>query len=392
MKHIFLTFAGIVAVCSGVFPQKNTDKILAEIERNNTTLSALRKSAEAEKIGNKTAIYLQNPEVAFNYLWGSPTIIGNRTDLSISQTFDFPTAYGLKKQISDRKNEQIGFEFQKQQKSLLLQARNLCIDLLYSNALKSELTKRLTGARQIADSYKAKFDLGETNVLEYNKAQLNLLNLNREMENIEIDRNTLLLELASLNGGQPIDFQDSIFQEIVISSDFEQWYVMAEQNNPLLGWLKKEIEISRKQVKLISAMALPKFRTAYMSETVVGEKFQGITVGLTIPMWENKNSVKLMKSRAIALESITTDNKLQFYYHLKSIHTKTISLRKNYEEYRANLTRFDNSEFLKRALDKGEISLINYFVELSFYYENVNKLLESERELHKSNAELMQYQ
>ncbi|NOU46717.1 MAG: TolC family protein [Bacteroidales bacterium] len=392
MKHIFLTFAGIVAVCSGAFPQKSIDKILAEIDKNNTTLSALRKSAEADKIGNKTAIYLQNPEVTFNYLWGSPTIIGNRTDFSISQSFDFPLAYSLKNQISDQKNEQIEFEFQRQYKSLLLKARNICLDLVYSNALKSELTKRLASARLIADSFKAKFDLGETNVLEYNKAQLNLLNLYREMENIEIERKTLLSELAGLNGGQPIDFQDSIYLEPVISSDFEQWYIMAEQNNPVLGWLKKELEISQKQVKLTTAMGLPKFKTAYMSETVVGEKFQGITVGLTIPMWENKNGVKLMKSKTIALESITFDNKLQFYNHLKSIHSKTISIRKNLEEYRTNLTRFDNSEFLKTALDKGEISLINYIVELSLYYENVNMSLALERELHKSYAELMQYQ
>ncbi|MBK6964392.1 MAG: hypothetical protein IPH20_10765 [Bacteroidales bacterium] len=45
---------------------------MSNIERNNTTLSALRKSVEAEKLGNRTGIYLQNPEAGFNYLWGVP--------------------------------------------------------------------------------------------------------------------------------------------------------------------------------------------------------------------------------------------------------------------------------------------------------------------------------
>ena len=86
-----------------------------EIEKNNTTLSALRKNTEAEKVGNKTGIYLQNPEVEFHYLWGNPSVLGNRTDISIKQTFDFPTAYRYKSQISNARNDQVELEYQKQQ-------------------------------------------------------------------------------------------------------------------------------------------------------------------------------------------------------------------------------------------------------------------------------------
>ena len=43
------------------------------------------------------------------------------------------------------------------------------------------------------------------------------------------------------------------------------------------------------------------------------------------------------------------------------------------------------------ALDKGEISLIDYILELSIYYESVNKLLEQEKYLNKILAKLNQY-
>ena len=390
MKRIILIIS-ISALSYHLIAQNTVDQVLAEVEKNNTTLIAIRKSVDAEKIGNKTGIFLQNPELAFNYLWGSPSVIGNRSDFSVSQTFDFPTSYGYKNQISDLKNEQTELEYQKQLMDIRLKTSLVCFDLIYANALQEELTKRVDYAKSIAKSYQLKFEKGETNILEYNKAQLNLLNVSKELESIEIERNALLAELTGLNGGNTVDFNVSSFQIPELPADFEQWYVLAEQKNPTFSWLKKEIEISQKQTGLNRAMSLPKLQTGYMSESVVGQQFQGVTVGLTIPLWENKNKVKYAEANSQALKSIAADNKIQFYNHLKAVHTKTIALQKNVNEYRSSLLTFDSSELSKKALDQGEISLIDYLMDFSFYYESLNKLLELERDLNKTMAELKRY-
>ena len=176
MKTLIILISSLI-LGTGLFAQNSVDKILSEVEKNNTSLSALRKSLDAEKIGNKTGIYVQNPEFEFHYLWGSNDEIGNRTDFSITQSLDFPTAYSYKKQISNIRNEQVEVEYQKEKQDVLLETRLLCYDLIYTNALMAELSKRLAHAQSIADSYKAKFDIGEANILEYNKAQLNFLNI-----------------------------------------------------------------------------------------------------------------------------------------------------------------------------------------------------------------------
>ena len=391
MKQQIITLISSIVFISNLYSQDNIKNVLSEIEKNNTTLSALRKSVEAKKTGNKTGIYLQNPEVGFNFLWGDPSVIGNRTDISIIQTFDFPTAYSYRNQIADIKNEQLELEYQKQLRVLLLQARLLCFDLVYQNALKSELSKRLGHAQSIADSYKSKFDIGETNILEYNKAQLNLLNIRKGIETIEIERVALLSELSGLNGGIIINFSDSEFKAPEIPADFEQWYSIAEQNNPVLNWLRQEIEVRLKQEKYMRALSLPKLQAGYMSEKIVGEQFQGVTLGLTIPLWENKNSVKYAKANTLAFESIAIDNGIQFYNQLKALFTKATGLLKSANDYRINLQAFDNTTLLEKALDKGEITMINYILELSIYYESVNNLLELERDMNKALAELEQY-
>lgn len=389
-RYLVITLI-IFTISINVYSQNNIDKIISEIETNNTTLSALRQNIDVQKLGNKTDIYLQNPEVEFNYLFGSPTVIGNRIDFSLIQSFDFPTAYSHKNQISNLKNEQVELEYQKQKNSIILDCKNICFDLIYYNALKLELTKRLVNAKSIANAYKQKFDAGDINVLEFNKAQLNFMNITNELNSVEIERNALLSELSQLNGGQEISFNDSIFVDQQISQDFEQWYIDAEKKNPVLEWLKQEVEISKKQKQLANAMSLPKLRAGYMTERNVGQSFQGISLGVSIPLWENKNKVKFEKAKTIALEGAITDKKLQFYNKLKSLHSKAVSLQTNINKYRSNLKAFNNEELLKEAFDKGEISLVNYLMELSFYYEFVSRLLDLELKLSKAIAELNQY-
>jgi cobalt-zinc-cadmium efflux system outer membrane protein len=372
--------------------QIKVDSVLSNVERNNTTLSALRKSVEAEKLGNRTGIYLQNPEAGFNYLWGSPDAIGNRTDINIKQSFDFPTAYGYRRQIADSRNLQAGYEYQRQRKDILLNARLLCADLMFMNAEIEENEKRLSHAQSIADAFQSMFEKGEVSILEPNKAQLNLLNIKKEGEMLNIERNAVLEQLAAMNGGVALADKVTPESQRVLPSDFDQWYSKAEQNNPALLWLKKEIEVKMQQEKLNRALSLPRASAGYMSEKVVGEQFQGVTVGVSIPLWENKNTVKYAQAQTLALQSLEVDSRLQFYNQLKILFGKAVSLQKTALEYRTLIESSNNPELLKKALDAGEITLINYLMELTFAYSAMDTLLKSEYELNKALSVLAQYE
>ncbi len=377
--------------CGSLKAQGSMDRIVAEIEKNNTGLSAMRSKSEAKKLGNKTGIYLKNPEIGFNYLWGNPTMIGNRIDMSFEQTFDFPTAYRYKGQIAEGRNEQLDMDYQQARFSLIRQIRQLCIDLAYTYSLQLEYTKRMENAQSIVRSYQSKFDQGDAGIIDLNKARLNLLSIRKEAESNTIGHQALLAELASLNGGTPMQWDESTYPAREIPADFEQWYQKSESGNPMLSWLKKEIEISAQQEKLQLALGLPKFSTGYLSEKIVGEHFQGVTLGMSLPLWENKNAVKQARAQSLAVHDIEQDRKLMFYNQLKMLHAKAISLQKSVGDYRLALQNIDNGTYLKKALEAGEISLIDFILELSLYYESQTKLLAAERDLNRVITELYQY-
>lgn len=391
MKISSIAIICIIVLGASIHAQNQVGNVLDAVEKNNLTLSALRKSAEAQRLENKTGNYLQNPEVEINYLWGNPSSVGNRTDFNVTQSFDFPTAYRYRNQISNIKNEQVELEYEKQRRELLSQARLVCYDLIYMNALQMELSERVQHAKSISKSYQAQLEAGESNILEYNKAQLNQLNLLQELELLSYEREQLLADLISLNGGKEIKFTESHFPTVEIPLDFKEWYNHAEQINPMLNWLKREVEQSEKQVRLNRSMSLPKFHAGYMSEKIVGEEFSGFSVGISIPLWENKNKVKYAKIKTLALEEVANDHKVRLYNQLNSIHKKASELQKSAKNYQEKLQQFNSTELLKKALDQGEISLIDYLLEFSIYYESIKTSLKMERELNVTVAELNKY-
>lgn len=367
---------------------QSIESILLEIEGNNTTLRAYINLNEAQKLENKTGIYLENPEVGFDYLWGTPSLIGERKDFSVTQSFDFPTAYGIKKNIANAKNKQSDLEFELQRKSILYKAKIICNELIYLNALNDVLIKRAKHAEDIAKAYNQKFELGEINILDNNKAQFNMLNVQKELESNETEREVLLAELAALNGGTPITFEQSTFTSVNLPLNFSTWYSDYESKNIVLQQADNEVGITEKQVKLTKALSLPKFSGGYMSESIVGESFKGIAVGMSIPLWENKNTVKLATAQQQVALELANDKKIQTYNQLKGQYEKAISLQKMLASYREALLSVNSSGLLKKALDAGEISLIEYMLELTLYYDTTDKFLSIENELNQLAAGL----
>ena len=135
-------------------------------------------------------------------------------------------------------------------------------------------------------------------------------------------------------------------------------------------------------------MNLPTLTAGYLSEKVVGETYQGFTVGVSIPLWENKNQVKQARAAVKAAESRVEDGKQQFYSGLQLLYNRTAGLKTTAENYRQSLEMANSSELLKKALDAGEMSLLEYVLEMGLYYDTVNRALEAERDYQLAYAEL----
>ena len=107
-----------LAVTFPVLAQVSIEDILVEIEKNNKTLQANAQNTEAQKLAFKSNNPLYNPNVEYDFMYGFPVNAGNQTDFLVNQTFDFPTSYGKRKQLSEGRISQTDFQLNASRQSL----------------------------------------------------------------------------------------------------------------------------------------------------------------------------------------------------------------------------------------------------------------------------------
>lgn len=388
MKKILNIAFLLILVGQVAFSQTSFEHYLSEIESNNGKLKAMKKEVEAEKMANLSDIYLENPEVEFNYLWGNPNELGNRTDLSISQSFDLATVLGKKKKLAVTKNHLVELEYKANRLAILSEAKEYLIEAVFLNSLISELSRRQEHAQTISDLYHKKLELGDANILELNKAKVNLSSINGEISRLEIERRSYLSELKRLNGGNDLVLVDTHYPVDGLPSDFEEWYSRAKEINPVLAYLKQGIEVNVENINLQKASNLPSLTTGFMREKVIGEDFKGVTVGISIPLWANKNKVRQARLSQLASEEKYNDTQLQFYQQLRNLYNTAAGLQKTSQLYKSALEENNSVALLNKALDAGEITLLEFIMEQSIYYDNLTKTLEAEKDFQLALAKL----
>lgn len=386
IKYISIPMALLLCTLAGA---QDYSAVLASIEQNSTTLRTLRSEAEADRMTARTGLTPEDPEVEFGYLWETADPEGgHRIDLSATQSFAFPTVYYWKKKISDGECAAADYRYSVARKKVLLEAKQLCIELTYRNALQKELDKCQSNAETILGSWQEKFDSGSAGVIDLNKARFALLSASRAARTNSLEREALLAELRTLNGGQPLDFSFEEFAAPLLPADFESWYEQTVGSSSELQAVENDLRLAESEKKLAASEWLPKFSVGYVSERVSGSTLQGVAAGISIPLWENRGKVRAAKARYEAADAKVQDEYLQFHNSLKTKYDKAQGLIELCAEYRGTLSSLSAADLLYEALQGGEIALEDYVYGIELWNDALTAVLESERDCHSLIAEL----
>ena len=362
-----------------------------EVEANNLTLKADRQLVEANQMDNRVGLAPDNPEVEFAYLWGSGAAEGNRIDVSVTQSFDFPTSYVYRGRIANLRNEQVNLAYQQERQALMLDVGELYYNILYQNVRIEDMEHCLKFLSDVSEAYRRKLEAGSINIFEYNKVRLAELNLAQEKSHAEAEREGMLLEMKRLNGGVALDITDSEFPAMPAPADFDSWYAQAIQRFPSLLLIDKQLKENQQQMKLEKSQWAPRFLAGYMREQVPSEVFQGIKLGVSVPLWQNVNAVKQTKLRSSALQLQAADEQSRTYNDLKTHYLMLLSVDKQIADYHQLLETVDAMQLLKEALESGQMSLVDYLFESSIYHESHERFAELQYDAAKHYLVLQVY-
>ncbi|MCD7900016.1 MAG: TolC family protein [Bacteroides sp.] len=387
MKQIIFLFSLCFAV--GVNAQQNSiEQVLTQIETNNIDLKANAQLIHSQKLEARTDNNLPDPTVSYAHLWGKENSDETVSELVISQSFDFPTLYASRNKLNKLKMSSFDSQASIARRDILLQAKEVCLDIIMLRQEKEILDERLNNAEQLAEMYATRLETGDANILETNKINLELLNVKTEARLNETNLQNKLKELLALNGNEPITFEGTTYPNHLFPEDFEQLRSEVVASDQQLQTIFKEAAAAHQQTVVNKSQWLPKLELGYRRNTESGDPFNGFVVGFSIPLFENRNKVKMAKAQSLNLNFQKENTTLQVESELSQVYNEAKSLRTSMEEYEKTFQAQSDLKLLKMALTGGQISMIEYFVEVSVVYQSKLNYLQLQNQYQKAMANI----
>ena len=111
-------------------------------------------------------------------------------------------------------------------------------------------------------------------------------------------------------------------------------------------------------------------------------------MGFSFPLFENRNKVKIAKAQALNIDLQRDNAALQVESELAQLYREAKTLHASMEEYTRTFRSQQDLALLKQALTGGQISMIEYFVEVSVLYQSHQNYLQLENQYQKAMARI----
>lgn len=407
-KKLIITIIACSTSFLSAWSQGNSEAvhaILLQIENNNKELKANQLNIAAQKLENKSSNNLSNPQINYAHLWDSKNSSQTVGEMVVSQGFDFPSLYITRGKMNRIKAKALDAEARTLRQQILLQAQELCLDIIMLHQQQQLLKDRLNNAEELAALYKRRLETGDANVLETNKINLELLNVRTEARANQTAIHSKIQELIALNGNQPLTSEHSLvegevnqpaawglveYPTVSLPQNFTSLCEELVQNDPSVQSSISQSQAAQKQISVSKQGWLPSLEVGYRRNTESGHPLNGVVVGLSLPIFENSGKVKAAKAQALRSDFEKDNTMLQIRNNLWNLYEEACSVQTSIKEYQEAFEQQQDLTLLKRALEGGEISMIEYFVEVAVIYQSHSNLIQLENQYQKAMARIYQ--
>lgn len=384
MKKIYRTALFLLA-----FPlwaqAQDIASVLQQIEANNKELQALKESNEAAKMEVQTRNNLEDPSIEYSPFFAKGVSGVASSEMVLRQGFDFPTLYYSRNRSGKLQQEALDMQQLAARREILLQAKNLCLDLIRLNKEQALLTERKKNADELLAFFKKRLNEGDATLIEVNKIKMERMSIQTEMsQNIAAHR-TALQSLLAMNGNLPLSFSESCYPEVASINSYDALYDEVMLSDASLKAADATARTTTQEVGISKQNWLPKLEVAYRRNTSLSEASNGFLVGGSIPLFSNRKKVKIAKAQALGAQLQLENTRLQLTAQIQSQFNEMQQLKEALSVYDVQLME-NTLKMLKEAVLAGQLSIIEYYVEAEGVYRNMQAYLEVENQYQKVMA------
>ena len=384
MKKIILAAMAFAAVVSA--KAQDINAVLKSVEQNNMELKALLKGNEVADIENKSQNTLEDLSIEYSPFFQSETSGIASSELVITQGFNFPTLYGARKKAGKLQRNVLDMQYQTARRDILVNAKKLCLDIINYNKQKQLLQERRKNADELLAMFELKFKNGDATSLELNKIKLDRMNLETELVQADTKHANAMQQLQALNGGLPIDVNTTEYPQAP-ADDEVTMYEKAVATDWTVRTAQASVLAAEQDVKVNKQSWIPKFEIGYRRNTEGDNASNGFLIGGSIPLFSSKNKVKIAKARQTEAVMQHANARINAENSARTMITQMKQLKASADAYDVPLMR-QTLKLLRTAVENGEISVTEYYVEADNIYKNMITYMDIERQYQDALTEI----
>ena len=384
MKKIILAAMAFAAVVSA--KAQDINAVLKSVEQNNMELKALLKGNEVADIENKSQNTLEDLSIEYSPFFQSETSGIASSELVITQGFNFPTLYGARKKAGKLQRNVLDMQYQTARRDILVNAKKLCLDIINYKKQKQLLQERRKNADELLAMFELKFKNGDATSLELNKIKLDRMNLETELVQADTKHANAMQQLQALNGGLPIEVNMTEYPQAP-ADDEVTMYEKAVATDWTVRTAQASVLAAEQDVKVNKQSWIPKFEIGYRRNTEGDNASNGFLIGGSIPLFSSKNKVKIAKARQTEAVMQHANARINAENSARTMITQMKQLKASADAYDVPLMR-QTLKLLRTAVENGEISVTEYYVEADNIYKNMITYMDIERQYQDALTEI----
>lgn len=386
MKRIIstITFAGLVILSSS---GQGTGAFLKEVSGAHPDIKHYESILEARRAESVTGNTPGEFTAGFGYFPGVPESIGLKRTFEAAQSFEFPTAYITRGRLNREAFSLAGTEFSLGKTEILLEARLMAYHYISLRKRIGILREKMDILETVRLGWNTLLDEGAVTILDYNRLVLEISRARSHVAAEEAAKEALRVKLDYISGGQSEVLEGEMYDSYE-DIGLEELMEMKKLSHPAFLVHEKEYALSLKQVDVARAANLPGLEVGFASEIVAGDHHTGPRVGISIPVWTNRNQLKLAKASAAATGAGRDAANSMLLADTRSQYEYCRLTGRNFEEMKEAVTGTGEMSLLMKSLTEKEITITEYFAYTEAVFESVLMLADLEYEYFAALARL----
>lgn len=365
----------------------NIEEVLLSVQDNNPELIALDNDVEAQMFQMKGENIPEDPSVEYSSFYSSGVSGQSGSELVVSQGFDFPTLYAARHKRNELAQAALDKGLESERRRILLDARNLCYDIIMYRQTGALLAMQSEIAGRLLSLYGQRLETGDASVLEVNKIKVELMGVATAVAANDAALDAACRALDAMNGGNVIEFEADFYPLVEEIRDREAFIEEYLGSDASVAAAEDAADAAAKEVSVNRQGWIPKFEIGYRRNTAIREAEHGFLVGGSIPLFSNHRKVAMAKARSASAHSTLNSVRLQAESEVRTLLNEMEQTENAIRAYDEPLMR-ETLELLGKAVEGGEISLIDYFVEASTIYDNLSACISLKNNYYKLLARL----